>query len=211
MKKGLFSAGMILFMSSTIHAAEQAEQTSTTAPASAPTSTSTPASPAVATNEQTKQNLQKINCDFHFPAEEKNIDQATVFSWAKQAAQQSFRFDYQKLDEQLSQLEKCYTENGWKAFKEALDQSGNLEAIKNEKLDVQSQISGKETLVSAQDNQWKISIPLSVVYKNDKDNLQQHLNVTILVGRKKTGDLGIMQLVATPVPSEQKTGTPAKE
>lgn len=39
---------------------------------------------------------------------------------------------------------------------------------------------------------------MQVVYQNDKEKLTQLLSVDVLVGRKVTGNLGIMQMIATP-------------
>ena len=65
------------------------------------------------------------------------------------------------------------------------------------------------------DNQWKASVPLQVVYQNDKEKLTQLLTVNLLIGRKISGDLGIMQMIATPQQAantqqaEEKPVTPA--
>ncbi len=40
--------------------------------------------------------------------------------------------------------------------------------------------------------------PLQVVYQNDKEKLTQLLTVDVLIGRKISGDLGIMQMIAAP-------------
>jgi len=40
---------------------------------------------------------------------------------------------------------------------------------------------------------------LQVVYQNDKEKLTQKLNVDLLIGRKMSGDLGIMQMIAIPI------------
>jgi hypothetical protein len=44
----------------------------------------------------------------------------------------------------------------------------------------------------------ELSLPLQVVYQNTEEKLTQQLTVDVLVGRKPNGDLGILQMVATP-------------
>ncbi|KTC84480.1 DotI/IcmL family type IV secretion protein [Legionella brunensis] len=156
------------------------------------------------TSEQQKQ-TEIINCNYRIPAETKIIDQTLVLNWTKQAALQSFSFNCESIDNQLQQLQSCYTDSGWLEFKAALDRSGNIEAIKTQKLTMSSQLEGQPKLLEATDNQWQINLPLKVVYQNSKEKITQLVNIHLTVGRKVTGDLGIMQIIATlgttPTPS----------
>ncbi|BCA96340.1 hypothetical protein TUM19329_27010 [Legionella antarctica] len=140
------------------------------------------------------QKLETINCNYKISPETKNIDEAFVLSWAVQAAIQSFDFNFLSLDTQLHQLESCYTEKGWKEFKNAMQKTGNIEAIKTQKLTAISQMDGRAQLIESKNNQWKISLPLHVIYQNDKGDVTQLLNVNLIVGRRSSGELGIMHL-----------------
>ncbi|WP_051555073.1 DotI/IcmL/TraM family protein [Legionella fairfieldensis] len=142
---------------------------------------------------------QPLNCNYHIPAQTTHIEQAIVLKWAEKAAEQSFEFDHNLLDKQLSALKACYTEQGWQGFNDALEKSGNLNAIKSQQLIVSSMVSGQGKITEGKDNQWKATIPMQVVYQNDKEKLTQSLNINLVVGRKVSGDLGIMQMIAVPV------------
>lgn len=144
------------------------------------------------------QTLPTINCNYKISRETKTIEQALVLTWSKQAVVQSFDFDPAHLEQQLEQLQACFTESGWAGFKSALDKSGNVAAIKSQQLTVSSQIDGETQMVEDKDNQWKVSLPLQVVYQNDKEKVTQLLDVTLIITRKITGDLGIVQMIATP-------------
>ncbi|WED43543.1 DotI/IcmL family type IV secretion protein [Legionella cardiaca] len=168
----------------------------------------TPEIQIAATSPQALQNTQTtltsspepqqtdINCDYRIPIETK-VDQMLVLNWAKQAAIQSFNFDSESVDTQLQKLQSCYTEHGWFEFKAALDKSGNIEAIKTQKLTMTSQLDGQPQLLKATDNQWQISLPLKVIYQNDREKVTQLIKIHLTIGRKATGDLGIMQIIAT--------------
>lgn len=151
-----------------------------------------------------------INCDYKIPAETKKIDQATIMTWSQKAIVQAFDFDPTSIDTQMQKLQACFTEQGWTGFNTALQKSGNVEAIKSQKLTVSSQIDGEVQVNEVKDNQWKIALPLQVVYQNDKEKVMQLLNVNLTVGRKINGDLGIMQMIASPRPAAtaQPTTTP---
>ena len=141
---------------------------------------------------------QAIDCKYRLPAETSNIEQSLVSSWAKQAATQSFNFNPTSVDDELSGLKDCYTDQGWQGFNDALQKSGNIGAIKSQHLTVSSQVDGEMTINLVKDNQWKVTVPLQVVYQNDKEKLTQLLAVDLVIGRKISGDLGIMQMIATP-------------
>ena len=62
-----------------------------------------------------------------------------IKTWAEAAAMQSFSFNPNSLDNELSQLKTCYTNQGWQGFNDALQKSDNLSAIKSQYLTVTSQ------------------------------------------------------------------------
>lgn len=168
--------------------APSAPGATTTAPATGTPSTATPAATPP----------QPLNCTYRIPAETTHIEQTIVMKWAEKAAEQSFDFDHDTIDSQLAALKSCYTEQGWQGFNDALQKSGNLNAIKSQQLTVSSMVNGESKITEIKDNQWKVSIPMQVVYQNDKEKLTQPLTVNLVVGRKISGDLGIMQMIAIP-------------
>ena len=139
-----------------------------------------------------------INCDYKIPASTKTIEQSVILTWSEKAVTQAFDFDPVSVDNQVQKLKACFTDQGWMGFNSALGKSGNVEAIKSQKLTVSSQLDGQAQVTEAKDNQWKLILPLHVVYQNDKEKVTQLLNVNLTVGRKMNGDLGIVQMIATP-------------
>lgn len=160
---------------------------------------------------------QPMNCSLHIPVETTTIDSNIVMKWTEKALQQSYDFDFNAIDKQLTSLKNCYTDQGWQSFSEALAISGNVNAIKSQKLTASSMIDGKPQLIEAKDSQWRLTLPLQVVFQNDKEKITQSLSVYLVVGRKINGDLGIMQIIASPrelTPIHQSnatTATPVKK
>ncbi|WP_133127005.1 DotI/IcmL family type IV secretion protein [Legionella nagasakiensis] len=150
-----------------------------------------------------------INCEYHIPADKTDIDPELIKSWAEKATVQSFDFNSPALDQELEKLKACFTEQGWQGFHTALEQSGNINAIKTQKLSVSSQVDGEIKINPVKENQWKVTVPLQVVYQNDKQKLTQLLSVDVLIGRKVSGDLGIMQMIATPRLPNNQANKPA--
>ena len=158
----------------------------------------------------TQQTASTINCDYKIPADTKSISPSLVLDWSEKATTQAFDFTPATLDAQMDKLKSCFTDQGWISFNTALQKSGNIEAIKNQKLTVSSQIDGQAQVVDAKENQWKITLPLQVVYQNEKEKVTQLLTVSLTVGRKVNGDLGITQMIAAPRTNTNNTqSTPA--
>lgn len=158
-----------------------------------------------------------IDCNYKISPQTKTIDQSVILSWAKNAVIQSFSFKPAIIDEQMQKLQPCFTEQGWSGFNAALQKSGNVQAIKSQNLDVTSQIDGQILINDMKNNQWKLILPLAVVYQNEKEKVSQLLSVDLTVGRKPNGDLGIVQMIAAPrgtvttiKPGPDATPTPAQ-
>jgi hypothetical protein len=147
-----------------------------------------------------------IDCNYPISASQHDIDHALLSTWAQKAARQAFEFNADQIDTQLNALKACFTTQGWQGFSDALKASSNVDVIKTHHLIVSSQINGDVNIEPIKDNQWKITIPMHIVYKNDKELLTQQLSVNLLVGRNPSGTLGIMQLIASPIDTKE---TPA--
>lgn len=225
MKKTMLWGALCMIISSQL-SAEPVNQTNAAQPASKPNAASNPttpptsatSTPAAEKNATTTPEAKPviINCDYKIPAETKQVEQDLVIAWGEKAIIQAFDFDSTTIDGQMQKLQSCFTDQGWQGFNNALQKSGNIEAIKTQKLTVSSQLDGKVEVLEAKDNQWKIAVPLQVVYQNDKEKVTQLLHLNVTIGRKVSGDLGIMQMVATPRteatnnPSQPAASTPVQ-
>lgn len=154
-----------------------------------------------------------IDCNYQL-SPQTPVDPTVVTKWASKAAEQSFTFEATQLDAQIEKLKACYTPQGWQSFYDALKKSGNLTAITSQALTVSAMIDGEATIAENKGTEWKLSIPLQVVYQNKQQKLTQSLMLEVLVGRKTSGDLGIMQMVAVPkqnTTTTTTTTTPAQD
>jgi hypothetical protein len=201
MKRTLLATTLLATLS-TLASADNAV-TSTTVTPTATTTTTTTTTPATTPAIAPAQQPVVINCKYHIPAETTTIDHSLISTWAGKAAVQSFDFNPASIDAELTELKYCYTDQGWQGFNEALQKSGNIEAIKSQHLTVSSLVDGEVKITPVKDNQWKATVPLQVVYQNDKQKLTQLLVLDLLIGRKISGDLGIMQMIAIPRQTNQ--------
>ena len=173
-------------------------QTGTTAtiPATPPANNATPPQPPIP--QTTAPATPAIDCNYSIPPTSSGVDTALVLQWGQKAAQQTFTFTPSMIDTQLNVLKACFTEQGWQSFNDALTKSGNLDAIKKENLTVSNMLEGQATITAEKNNLWKVIVPIQVIYQNDKEKIAQSLTINLTIGRKVSGDLGIMQIVAMP-------------
>ncbi|MCR9191924.1 MAG: DotI/IcmL family type IV secretion protein [Gammaproteobacteria bacterium] len=166
-------------------------KTATTPAATAHTATPAPTPVAVV------RPLMPMNCFYKFSTTEP-VSDTELAQWGQYAARRSFDYNFDKLDAQLQTLKPCFTDKGWTGFNDALKQSGNLLTIKAQKLNVSSRVTGKSEVNLVKENQWRITVPLSVVYQNAQEKLTQSLSVVMVVTKKSSTELGIVQIIATP-------------
>ncbi|RUQ91495.1 DotI/IcmL family type IV secretion protein [Legionella septentrionalis] len=195
MKKSIICTALLAIINAGVCAAAD---TVNPVPAQAPATSAQSPQPTTPPPANTVPPENTINCQYRIPAENTNINEALLTTWAEKAVVQSFDLDAATLESQLNELQPCFTEQGWQSFNEALKESGNINAIKSQNLTVSSHINGTTTISAVKENQWKATVPVQVVYQNTKEKLTQQLSVELLIGRKTSGDLGIMQMIATP-------------
>lgn len=207
MKKTILNTALMTLL---CHAslADNSAMTIPSAPNNVPTVNANPTNPSTGTTTESVKTTDVpapaatpvIDCKYTIPAQKTDIEPSVISTWAEKAAMQSFNFNPASVDQELNDLKLCYTDQGWQGFNDALQKSGNIDAIKTQHLTVSSQVDGEIKMNPVKENQWKVTIPLQVVYQNDKEKLTQLLSVELLVGRKVSGDLGIMQMIASPKP-----------
>lgn len=196
MKKTILWSALATLISTQVYAADPTPPaTPPAAPQSEPSTL--PAAPAAQVTPAPAPSAV-IDCNYKIPAQVKTVEQSVVLAWSQKAVIQAFSFAPNTLDAQMQQLQACFTEQGWTGFSSALKKSGNVEAIKSQSLTVSSHVDGQGFITDAKDNQWKVTLPLVVVYQNEKEKVSQLLSVDLTVNRKPTGDLGITQMIATP-------------
>lgn len=214
MKKQLVTTALSSLLCFSVHA----DNTLQPAPTASTTQTMQAPTTAESTAPAAPQPLPIMNCDYPIPASTAIIDQSIISSWAEKAALQTFDFNPTSIDTQLEKLKTCFTDQGWQGYHDALDKSGNINSIKTQQLTVSSHIDGAIKVNPVKENQWKVTLPMTVIYQNDKENMTQHLFVDLLIGRKTSGNLGIMQVIASqneppatpavPAPAATPAGTP---
>ena len=108
--------------------------------------------------------------------------QETLIAFAKQTAMNAYSWHHEKLNQELSALQHCFSVTGWQSFMQALTESKTLKTIKDKSLVSNPSTQGNIQLKTVRKNkEWIATIPLNVHYENDSQELTQQLLVSLSV------------------------------
>ncbi len=123
-------------------------------------------------------------------------NQEVLIDFAKQAAMNAYNWHHEKLNQELSALQHCFSVTGWQSFMQALTESKTLNTIKEKSLVSTPSLQGDTKFKTIKENkEWLVTIPLSVHYENDSQELTQQLLVSLSVTYHHK-QLSIEQIVA---------------
>ena len=137
------------------------------------------------------------------PFDEPNQSDSAILQWANQAAISSFSYNFVNYTDELQAASTYFTPDGWQQFVQALNDSGNLDQVKNKKLIV-SAVATRAPIILQKGIlngrfSWRIQMPILVTYQSASEFTQQNIVVTMLVTRISTLEsprgIGISQFV----------------
>ncbi|KTD66073.1 type IVB secretion system apparatus protein IcmL/DotI [Legionella spiritensis] len=142
-----------------------------------------------------------------YPLTEPNQSNSSVLQWAGEAAVAAFTYNYVNYRQELQASSGFFTAKGWELFLNALDESNNLEAVKQKKLIVSAVATSAPAIKNAGFYQgrysWRIEVPVLVTYQSATEYTQQNNMVTMVVTRVSTlnspSGIGIAQFVVSPL------------
>lgn len=139
-----------------------------------------------------------------FPLSEPNVTPSSLINWVTQAVTSAHTLDFYGYKDTLNDLKQYFTVGGYQNFVSALNASGSLKKIINERLIVSAVTI--DTAVILQEGvmngvySWKIQVPLLLNYQGASTvSTQKTVAVSVLVVRVPTNEapkgIGIEQLV----------------
>lgn len=143
------------------------------------------------------------------PLNEPNMSLADVSTWAVNAVQTAYSYDFMNYRSQLQNSQKYFTDFGWRQYMKGLQQSNNLLALLEHKMIVVAKVVATPKLliqgILGNRYAWKFSMPMLVTYYespyDEKTKFSNPLLVTVVIERQKLlesdNGLGIVQIIAT--------------
>lgn len=121
---------------------------------------------------------------------EPNQSDTAVAEWANMAAISAFNLDFVNYPEQLQNASQYFTKAGWEQFLLALQQTNNIEQIRQKRLTVTAVAQNTPVILQKgvlnRRYSWRIQLPILITYVSASSIEQQTSVVTMLVNRIST-------------------------
>lgn len=125
------------------------------------------------------------------PIDEPYLDDEQVIAWAVEAAIYINRYNFANWQYNFDTIQQFFTRRGFQEYQRALDASGNLRTVINQRYVVSGTVAGipevvsKGLLVGGRYG-WRIQIPMIITYESASTSYRQPVTITMLVGRVPT-------------------------
>jgi intracellular multiplication protein IcmL len=135
------------------------------------------------------------------PLSEPNLSRPAVLSWAAQAATETLNFGFHDYRRRLQESSRHFTRIGWGSFVKALQDSGMIESVEQNRQVLSAVPRAAPTILSEGIlngvYQWRIEIPMMITYEIGQQQKNISMNVQLLVVRvpklESPNGLGIEQ------------------
>lgn len=129
---------------------------------------------------------------------------AELNNWVTNSIAQAYTFSFANYRQELTAARANFTAAGWKGFEKALNDSGNLKAVIDNKYVTTAVPTGAPILLTQGLIEgryaWKFQLPILVTYQSATQRTTQSLMVTAIVVRQPETEhprgLGIASLIA---------------
>lgn len=110
-----------------------------------------------------------------------------ILKWASLLATQVYNLNFEKYQEQLDTVKPRFTEHGWASLQTALQSSGFIKSIEQNKLISSAVVDGAPVIsmhmIIHHRYTWVVEFPLLVTFQSASETRQQKLNVQVRVMR----------------------------
>jgi len=133
-----------------------------------------------------------------------NLSAPAIVAWTAQAASETMTFGFHDYRRRLQESSRHFTRRGWESFTKALQQSGVIDAVTQNRQVVTATPSGAPTLVSEGivngRYEWVIEVPILVSFEYGSQSKQSSMKLRLLVVRvpqlENANGIGIEQWIA---------------
>jgi hypothetical protein len=121
------------------------------------------------------------------------INDIALLKWATKNTMAAFNYNALNFKEKLSSLQSEFTTEGWQRYKQALNESGNIDYVIEHNLIVTGQINGTPTInhltaTNSAKEEWQVTIPALVLYLNEYFTVTQEITTQVTVEKMSGSD-----------------------
>ncbi|MBN9287169.1 MAG: hypothetical protein BGO43_00875 [Gammaproteobacteria bacterium 39-13] len=121
------------------------------------------------------------------PLNQSNLPSQEVLNWATKGIVEIYSYNYKNFPQVLTGIRRHFTNEGYDSYMKALDESKNLIAVQDKKLNVSAAAVGKGKVIKEGDTNgiysWIVQIPILVTYQSPTETINQNLNVNAEIVR----------------------------
>lgn len=133
-----------------------------------------------------------------------NLSAPAIVSWSAQATSETMTFGFHDYRRRLQESSRHFTRRGWESFTRALQTSGIIDAITQNRQVITATPRGAPTLISEGivngRYEWQIEVPMLISYEYGSGSKQSQLTLRLLVVRvpqlENANGVGIEQWIA---------------
>jgi hypothetical protein len=122
------------------------------------------------------------------PLKQPNITNDELLNWVTDALVTLYSYNYLNIQQTLNKSRPFFTDNGYDSFMKALEESKNLDTVKNKKLVVNAIPLASATVVKEGEVEgfytWQVELPLEVTYQGANNEFTQKMNIHVDVVRQ---------------------------
>ncbi len=135
-----------------------------------------------------------------------NLSKPALMSWVAQSVSEVMTFGFSDYRRRLQEASRNFTKRGWESFTKALDQSGILDSVKENRQVLTTIPSGAPVLLEEGLDKtgryfWQVEIPIAITYeagsKRRSDNLVVRLVIVRVPRLESPYGIGIEQWLAS--------------
>ncbi len=113
-----------------------------------------------------------------------------LLQWAHNVAVEAYTYNFVNYEQMIEQLKAYFTEEGWDYFENALQTTGDLNAVISKKLIVSAVSIGAPVILERMfvggRFSWKVQIPLLISYQSPNEQVQKPVIVMMIISRMPT-------------------------
>ena len=113
-----------------------------------------------------------------------------ILKWSSMVARSAYSFNFANIDNQVSDLQKYFTDDGWSSMNGAYQSSDFLSTIRSDKLISDAVVDGPAVILNEYLIEgiytWEVEVPIMVTYTSASAKSNNFFAVTLVIQRSPT-------------------------
>ena len=139
------------------------------------------------------------------PLSQANLTKPALLSWTAQAASETMTFGFHDYRRRLQESSRHFTRRGWGSFTKALQDSGMIETVTENRQVISATPRGAPTILAeglmpTGVYRWEVELPMLITYELGQTRRSDNMNIRLVIVRvpklESANGVGIEQWIA---------------